>query len=268
VTGLIYYNNLAAYRQATTGAGGAGSSSAGTGYSIVLSENPQAYWEVGAAPSGSWLRVDLGVAATVRAWALLNNNLETNGVTTVRLKVGTLDNGTTFDLTADTLTVAGVPDCEPNAAAHSMGTIYSKRYWRVEFTGESAGLRIGELMLFGNWFYWDQTPDAPFTERFYSQYGQRRTEGGHVVKTRRGGSYQDATLNWANHDSAHRDDLETLWEVQRDLYPFIYVDHRESTIGGWYLGGRCVTIRSLRTVELSPGDVFASMLVLQDVMTP
>jgi len=270
VNGIIFYDNAAAFRGGTTSVVVSASGNDGTYPVLVADENIQSYWQVDDSPGATWIKLDLGSVQLIRGWALLNSNIETIGVTAVTLKVGTADNGSTFDQTVDTLTVGSVSGCEPNVCSDYISGMISKRYWRVEFSNPATGLRVGEIMLFRGYLALPETPDAPFTEVFTGQSARGETERGHDLRSRRGGSLCETVLNWDCHGSTLKDSLDALAESQEDRYPFVYIDHQQTAASGFYPGCRCVYMPEggAETTELSPGEKYRSSLDLMDVKTP
>jgi hypothetical protein len=236
---------------------------------MVVDENPRSYWSPYPLTT-DYLTFDFGSgnATQLWGWALLGHNLETDGATNAVLKVGAADSGSTFDITVSTLTVASVPGCEPDVAEMFDGWPPTKRYWRVEFTGHTSALKIGEVYLAGQALEFTQAPDAPYERELFSRVGQDRLKNGGEIVTRRGAAGFRYSLSWDDASSTEVAALRNVWDAQGgEQHLMVFVDHRSTAYGDFRVPAHVVNFEGpLFAQEYGVGDRFRVTMRLKDLV--
>lgn len=260
MNGILLYRNRAREATAVT------ASSTKTGYHVnnVRDDVLGTTWERSGTGTTSYITFDLGSAQSITAWAIIGLVRGTSGLTTVDLKVGNPDDGSTFNVTVGTLNVNVDPY---NLASSIMQTVTSttKRYWRVVFTSGTGTFGIGEIAL-GTEMTFAECPDTPMPSDLFDQVVMSQTEGGAELAEVMGQAGFQTELNWSNTGTTLGISLPAYVKTYLGgrAYPACFVDHN-TACGNPYTCRFCRVV-TCRADEIAPGDRYCVRLVLKDVV--
>lgn len=182
-------------------------------------------------PNGTgwqYLIFDFGSAQTPTMWAILNHTLKTCGISSVQLKVGSTDNGSTWDTV--------VHDWNPVAEASDIEKFiiisgHTKRYWMMTANVVSVHPRYGVVFI-GHEAKLDEFENPEdVTEDYGVAHGE--TAGGHADAEQVGQYRKTVRPTARGMSTTQRELLQTINIFQRDgLKPVCFVDIGEDEAGG------------------------------------
>lgn len=238
--------------------------SASTHNDNLLDSNWRCYWE-SSASSGLYFLVVLDEPRAVRLFALIGHTCYSAGCDYVDLKVGSADDGSTFNIWVTRISMNGNPELEPHVCdpVYEIGN-YVKRFWRVEFGGSGlTGLRVGYLLMALTAFENTQTTDAPFSTPWIGDVPSSRKIGGGQTRSATRDPARDTRLLWKNASSDERGAIRSMYRAQNGQEEaVVMVDHGVS--GGFPC--RFVRLADLREAEVSTGDRYEIGLTVEDVV--
>lgn len=238
----------------------------GYGGAIALSVNPNAGWMPNTYAGTVTYTIDLKAAYTLKGWGLLNHTVYSSGHGTVTLRYGVADNGTNFEVLADTFATSGHPEYEPHVMGYLSG-LPAKRYWRLEFTGCTSLWFVGGIYLGGAFRTILEAPDD-IRDVPDDTVAQSETTGGHGRRHAFGNTITLTNMMWKRTTDTIRTAFRDIHTEQEGRSrPILFRDHN------WTFGSladpfpcRLVTIERLVISEVGPGSQWQIQLAVKDLM--
>ncbi len=259
-TGIIIYDDKVRLAAAIT------ASSTLSGYPVerTKDERIDTYWQPYSGASNRTIIIDLGTAQECDACAILGHNLYSVGQISCSLKVGSTDDGVTFDTTCVSINTDTQEDFEPHVAG-LFSASYTKRYWRFLFYASADRYKIGALML-GTYYEFPTAPAAPWPVDGEQQSERSQAIGGASGRVDLGPAFDSMDVRWPLATDAHRKAIQLIKRAQGGgAHPVAYVSHNDRKDDRRYQCAYC-TVEDLRVAQLKQADRFSMGLSLQGVV--
>lgn len=177
---------------------------------------------------------DLQTARSPSAWAVINHNIASTGCSRIQLKVGSTDDGSTFDVVQAEFRMS-----DPALHANACGLVpsISKRYWCVKIYPDAVGEYFLGCVALGTWYEFDRAPAAPLPTNWYDGVSVPLKMGDRTFSVDQGTIYPTIGVGWPTAPVALKNALDTAYDVQGGpLHPICFVNHDaddDPSSGGW-----------------------------------